>query len=75
MGRVLQSDKSCANIINYISLEMKKIICQDIIEYNRKICIIVDESTTFSQKSMLVICLRTAIADNNITFFFLILLS
>jgi hypothetical protein len=48
IGRILQSDKSCANIINHIKLEMKKIICNDIIDHNRKICIIVDESTTLS---------------------------
>lgn len=70
MGRILQSDKSCTSIINHITFEMKKIICNDIIEHERKICIIVNESTTISQKTMLVICLRTAIADNNITFFF-----
>lgn len=44
MGRILQSDKSCANIINHISSEMKKIICNDIVEHNRKICIIVNYS-------------------------------
>lgn len=70
MRRILQSDKSCANIINHITLELKKIICNDIVKNNRKICIIVDESATLSQKTMLVICLRTAISDNNITFFF-----
>lgn len=50
MGRVLQSDKSCSNIIEHISLEMRKKICNNIIENQRKICIIVDESTTISQK-------------------------
>lgn len=70
MRRILQSDKSCSNIINYISLEIRKKICHDIIEHKRKVCVIVDESTTLSQKTMLVICLRTAIAENIVTLFF-----
>lgn len=72
MGRILQSDKSCGSIINHITYEMKKIICNGIKEHERKICIIVDESTTLSQKTMLIICLRTAIADNKIHFFFIL---
>jgi len=52
MGRILQSDKSYANIINHITLEMKKIMCNDIVKNNRKICIILDESTTLSQKTI-----------------------
>lgn len=42
------------------------------LENKRKICIIVDESTSLSQKTMLVICMRAAVANNNevITFFF-----
>ncbi|XP_060867447.1 E3 SUMO-protein ligase KIAA1586-like [Metopolophium dirhodum] len=60
MGRVLQTNKSCANIVDHISNEMRLKICNDIIENNRKLCIVVDESTTLSKKTMLVICLRCA---------------
>lgn len=71
MGRVLQSDKSCSNIIEHISLEMRKKMCNNIIENQRKICIIVDESN-YKSKNMLVICLRTVVGENNevITLFF-----
>jgi len=43
-----------------------------LLENKRKISIIVDESTTLSQKTMLVIFLIAAIANNDkvITFFF-----
>ncbi|KAL4141586.1 hypothetical protein QTP88_004202 [Uroleucon formosanum] len=58
MGRILQSDKSCATIIDHIANEMRIKICKDIIENNRKLCIIVDEATTLSKKTMLVIYLR-----------------
>lgn len=72
MGRILQSDKSCSSIVDHIAIEMRKTICKDIIEFQRKICVIVDESTSLSKKTMLVICLRTAIGSNEeiITFFF-----
>lgn len=73
MGRVLQSDKSCAAIIDHIANEMKLKMCKDIIENDRKLCIIVEESTTFSKNTMLVICLRCAIGESHevSTFFFI----
>ncbi|XP_008189972.1 uncharacterized protein LOC103311913 [Acyrthosiphon pisum] len=53
MGRILHTDKACSNIIDLISLEMRKKICKDIVENGKKLCIIVDESTTVSNKTML----------------------
>lgn len=72
MGRILQTNKACSNIIDHITFEMRKKLCLDLLHNKRKICIIVDESTTLSQKSMLVICLRSAVSNNNdvITYFF-----
>lgn len=76
MGRVLQTNKSCANIVDHISNETRFKNCKDIIENNRKLCIVVDESTTLSEKTMLVICLRCANGDSqDINTFFFILLS
>ncbi|KAL5243637.1 hypothetical protein ACI65C_011047 [Semiaphis heraclei] len=71
MGRVLQSNVSCSNIIDHIALEMRKKIALDIIENNRKITILVDESTTLSKKSMLVICLRCAVGEPDDIYTFL----
>jgi len=64
MGRILQTNKACG--------KMKKKLCSEIVVNKRKLCIIVDESTTLSHKTMLVICLRAAIASDEevITFFF-----
>jgi len=47
-------------------------LCSGLLENKRKICIIVDEPTTLSQKNMQVIYLRAAVVNNNevITFFF-----
>jgi hypothetical protein len=50
MERVLQTNKSCANIVNHIANEMRIKMSKDIIENNRKLCIVIDESTTFSKK-------------------------
>jgi len=51
---------------------MRKKLCSEIVVNKRKLCIIVDESTSISYKTMLVICPRAAIASNEevITFFF-----
>jgi hypothetical protein len=72
MGRILQTDKTCSNIIDHISSKMRKNFCKDIVDNGRKLCIIMIESTTISNKTMLVICLRAAIAheEDIITFFF-----
>uniref|UniRef100_A0AAQ6ALH6 HAT C-terminal dimerisation domain-containing protein n=1 Tax=Amphiprion ocellaris TaxID=80972 RepID=A0AAQ6ALH6_AMPOC len=42
-------------------VEMKKKVINDIVMNQRKLCVLIDESTTISGKSVLVICLRSAI--------------
>lgn len=59
MGNILHSDKTCADIAIHLVTEMKKIICKDIILDKKKLSILVDESTTFSRKTTLVVVLRT----------------
>lgn len=51
MGRVLQTNKSCANVVDHIANEMRIKISKDIIEKKRKLYIIIDESTTLSKKN------------------------
>lgn len=71
MGRVLHSDKTCADIIDHIATEMRKKMVDGIIVNRKKVCLLIDESTTISGKTVLVVCLRTAIADAEPdTFFF-----
>jgi len=69
---ILQTNKLCSNIVDYWVLNK---LCSNLLENKRKICVIVDESTTLSQKIMIVICLRVAVANNDkvITFFFKII--
>uniref|UniRef100_A0A3P8S0K5 HAT C-terminal dimerisation domain-containing protein n=1 Tax=Amphiprion percula TaxID=161767 RepID=A0A3P8S0K5_AMPPE len=52
-----------ANILDHISVEMKKKVVNDIVMNQRKLCVLIDESTTISGKSVLVICLRSAICS------------
>lgn len=59
MGNILHSDKTCADIAIHIATEMKKIICQEIILKKMKLSVLVDESTTLSRKTTLVVVLRT----------------
>lgn len=72
LGRILHTNVLCTQIIDHIAFEMRKKLADNIIENRRKLCILVDESTTLSKKSMLVVCLRCAVGelgDIN-TFFF-----
>jgi len=51
--------KLMADIAIHLAMEMKTIICKDIILDKKKISILVDESTTLIRKTTLVVVLRT----------------
>lgn len=76
MRRVLQTNVSCiCKCIEHMAIAMRKKIVKDIVENNRKICILVNVSTTLSNMSMLVICLRCAVGElDEIYTFYLTLL-
>ena len=61
MGTALQSRLSATNIIEHISASMKKKLCQSLIQNNCKISLMLDESTTISKKSVLVVYIRTSL--------------
>lgn len=63
MGRILHSTNACINIVNHISDEMKKNLVKDIVKSNRKISLIIDESTTVSNVSALIVYVRTCATD------------
>lgn len=46
LGRILHTNVLCTEIIDHIAFEMRKKLAEHIVEENRKICILVDESTT-----------------------------
>ncbi|XP_050507956.1 E3 SUMO-protein ligase KIAA1586-like [Diabrotica virgifera virgifera] len=65
MGRILHSRNACANIITHISSEMKKQVVQEIVEGTDKFALIIDESTTLSKKSTLILYLRVCLKKLN----------
>ncbi|KAJ1178017.1 hypothetical protein NDU88_003267 [Pleurodeles waltl] len=69
-----QMELECSDDIDCVVSKggMRKKLATDILENKRKICLLIDESTTFSGKSVLVLCLRAAVAsDSDVrTFFF-----
>ncbi|XP_063788503.1 E3 SUMO-protein ligase KIAA1586-like [Pseudophryne corroboree] len=61
IGRLLHSRMVCGDIIEHISAEMRKKIVSQIITKKTKITILVDEATTLSRKSTLVIFLKSSV--------------
>ena len=62
-GTTLQSDKSCHAILDHIANELRSKICKIVIDSNTKIAIIIDESTTISKKSALIIYVKASLPD------------
>ena len=73
IGRVLHSNVSCTDIIDHIAAEMRRKLVADIVVNRPKISVLVDESTTLSRKSCLVVyvrcCLGKSVGVEPITFF------
>ena len=68
IGTTLQSDKSCRAILNHIGHEMQFKICKIVIDSDTKMSIIIDESTTISKKSALIIYIKVCLPEPT-TFF------
>lgn len=54
----LRSRFSATNICDHIAVEMKQRICTEILKVNGKISVLIDESTTLSKKSTLIVYLK-----------------
>ena len=63
IGRTLQSDKSRHNVCDHIGKEMCARICKIIIESESKISVLIDEATSISKKSTLIIYIKTCFSD------------
>lgn len=68
IGTTLQSDKSCRAILDHIGHEMRSKICKMIIDSDTKMSVIIDESTTISKKSALIIYIKVCLPEPT-TFF------
>ncbi|XP_054834515.1 E3 SUMO-protein ligase KIAA1586-like isoform X2 [Eublepharis macularius] len=63
MGRILHSPSACINIINHIGSEMRATLIRKITDSPSKISLILDELTTVSQESVLILYIRTYIEE------------
>ena len=68
LGRILHSDSSAREITRHISSQMKKEVLQSIIGSDKQFAVLLDESTTLSTKSALIIYLRAALDKCPVTF-------
>lgn len=64
MGRILHTNVSCANIATHIGSQMRKQVALKILNGKRKFAILIDESTTISKLSTLIIYIRTSFAES-----------
>ncbi|UYV76696.1 K02A2.6-like, partial [Cordylochernes scorpioides] len=70
LGSTLHSRYSATQIINHIACEMRKMLVAKILSTNSKITILIDESTTLSNKSTLVIFLKAYLGGESIDYIF-----
>ena len=63
MSRILHSNISCANITAHIASEMRTSFVPQIVSNQSPVAILVDESTTLSQKTTLIIYIRTVFPE------------
>ncbi|XP_076039002.1 E3 SUMO-protein ligase KIAA1586-like [Oratosquilla oratoria] len=70
MGVGLHSRKTAVKIVDHIAKDIKNEIFTKIIEQNLKICVIVDEASTISNKPVVIIFLKIEDSDLSPTIFF-----
>lgn len=69
LGRVLHSNVVCKDIISHISEQMKRQLLSSVVKSGSKVSILLDESTSLSKKSCLIVYLRAVIGCKPLTFF------
>lgn len=71
IGTTLHSRFSSANIISHIAAEMKEKIVLNIIKSNSKLSVLIDESTTMSTLSTMIVYVKSLISYEDPVFIFL----
>ncbi|CAH2222470.1 Hypothetical predicted protein [Pelobates cultripes] len=74
LGCILHSEYTAAQIIDCIASEMRKKLCKAIVEQAPKISVYIDESTTVSTHSVLIVYIRASVNGKDPVTFFLDLL-
>lgn len=62
-GIILHSETTCKDIINFVAVSMRQKICSQIITQSSKLSVLIDESTTVSGKSCLIIHISYLLDD------------
>lgn len=65
LGNILHSRYSATNIINHIANTMRKQLVSKIVSLNSKLSVLIDESTSLSNKTTLIVYLKTYLGGNN----------
>lgn len=65
MGRILHSTNACVNIVSHIAVEMRSRVMKHIVDIDSKISLLIDESTTISKLSSLILYVRTVLPEMN----------
>ena len=60
MGRILHSNVACGNIVRHICDQMRHAVCNVIVANNYKFSVLIDESTTISHLSTMIVYVRTS---------------
>jgi len=71
LGLILHSRYSSTNIINHIANEMRKKVVNDVVSSSSKLSVLIDESTTLSHLSVMVVYIKAAINGGDPIFIFL----
>lgn len=71
IGNTLHSRFSSTSIVSHIAVEMKKKIVCNIVKSKSKLSVLIDESTTLSTKSAMVVYIKASISFEDPIFIFL----
>ena len=71
LGQILHSRYSATAIVDHIANTMRKRLVNSLLESNNKISILIDESTSLSKKSVLIVYGKAAVGDGEPVFMFL----
>ena len=69
VGRVLHSNVVCKDIVVHVAQQMRRQLFGSIVQSGTKVSILLDESTSLSKKSCLIIYLRAIVSGQPVTFF------
>ena len=64
VGRLLHSRTTCVSIVEHVADEMVGSLMRSITQSNVPVAILIDESTTLSNKACLIVYIRCSIADS-----------